>query len=292
MAKTFDAVTRSLLERHPTDWLNFLGLIHDEPARVVNSDLSTVTAEADKVIRVEGPVPWLVHVELQTRFDKTLPRRLLPYNTLLNLRHDLPVHSVAVLLQAQADGEELDGVLRLRSPDERCSLEFRYHVVRVWELPTEVLLSGGRGVLPLAPITASTEEGVPLIIEELKQRVDPAASSGEDREFWMATVLMTGLRFPWDKIEDWFRGITAMRQSSAYEHFVSEGRALGVKEGIKEGSLLEARKLILRIGQRSFGPPDSTIQARIESIADLESLEQLLEKLLSSTGWSDLLADL
>src|SRR4029077_1882678 len=161
MAKTFDAITRGLLESHPTDWLNLLGLIHGEPARVVNSDLSTITAEADKVIRVEGTEPWLVHVELQNRFDKTLPRRLLRYNTLLNLRHDLPVHSVAVLLQVQADGEELDGVLRQRSPDGRCSLEFRYQVVRVRKLPARILLAGGRGVLPLAPITASTEADVP-----------------------------------------------------------------------------------------------------------------------------------
>ena len=28
----------------------------------------------------------------------------------------------------------------------------------------------------------------------MKQRVDPTATSGEDCEFWMATVLMTGLR--------------------------------------------------------------------------------------------------
>src|SRR5437660_5237830 len=167
MAKMFDAVTRALLESHPTDWLNLLGLIHGEPAHVVNSDLSTVTAEADKVIRVEGPVPWLVHIELQTHFDKKLPRRLLRYNALLNLRHNLPVHTVAVLLQVEADGEELDGVLRQRSPDGRCSLEFRYHVVRVWELPTEALLSGGRGVLPLALITSTTEEDVPNIIYEM-----------------------------------------------------------------------------------------------------------------------------
>ena len=44
---------RSLLEKYPADWLNQLGLIHGEPVRVINSDLSSVTAEADKVIRVE-----------------------------------------------------------------------------------------------------------------------------------------------------------------------------------------------------------------------------------------------
>jgi hypothetical protein len=57
MSKLFDALTRSLLEKYPADWLNQLGLLHGELVRVMNSDLSTVTAEADKVIRVEGRSP-------------------------------------------------------------------------------------------------------------------------------------------------------------------------------------------------------------------------------------------
>ena len=40
MSKLFDALTRSLLEKYPADWLNQLGLIHGEPVRVMNSDLS------------------------------------------------------------------------------------------------------------------------------------------------------------------------------------------------------------------------------------------------------------
>jgi hypothetical protein len=277
VAKTFDALTRSLLENHPADWLTLLGLIHGEPARVVNSDLSTVIAEADKVIRVEGPEPWLVHIELQTSFDRTLPRRLLRYNALLNLRHDLPIHSVAVLLRSEADGPGLDGLLQKRSPDGRCSLEFRYHVVRVWELPTQELLSSGPGVLSLAPITVAAPEDVPAIIEELKQRVDPAGASPEAREFWAATALMTGLRFPWDLIKDSFRGITAMRESSAYVQFV------------KEGSIIEARKVILRLGQTRFGPPDEATRQKLAAMSELEQLELLIDNVYTSSDWDDLL---
>jgi predicted transposase YdaD len=129
---------------------------------------------------------------------------------------------------------------------------------------------------------------VPTIIEELKQRVDPAATSGEECEFWMATALMTGLRFRWDLIEDWFRGITAMRQSSAYEHFVSEGRAIGRKEGHLE----EARETLLRLGQIRFGPPDQTIEDALESVTDLKLLKSLLDRVITATDWSELVASL
>ena len=70
-----------------------------------------------------------------------------------------------------------------------------------------------------------------------------------------------------------------MVKPSAYEQFVSEG--------FEEGCLLEVRKLALKIGQDRFGPPDQTARAKIESITDLERLEQLVEDLAFTAGWSD-----
>ena len=70
---------------------------------MIDSDLSTVTAEADKVFRVVGPEPYLVHIEMQSSADPTLPRRLLRYNVLLDYRHDIRVWSVAILLRPEAE---------------------------------------------------------------------------------------------------------------------------------------------------------------------------------------------
>jgi len=33
--------------------------------------LSTITAEADEVYRVDGPKPYLVHIEMQAGADRT-----------------------------------------------------------------------------------------------------------------------------------------------------------------------------------------------------------------------------
>ena len=54
MAKEYDALTRMLLENHPADWLALFGLDAGHPVQVVNSDLSTLTAEADKVLLPRG----------------------------------------------------------------------------------------------------------------------------------------------------------------------------------------------------------------------------------------------
>ena len=55
MFKPFDITTKSLLEGYPESWLAYLGLVPDGPVTVIDTDLATVTAEADKVFRIDGP---------------------------------------------------------------------------------------------------------------------------------------------------------------------------------------------------------------------------------------------
>ena len=88
-----------------------------------------------------------------------------------------------------------------------------------------------------------------------------------------------------------------MRHSSAYEHFVSEGRAQGVEEGraqgVEEGSVLEARtSSSCESANAASALPTQQSGPRSKSMTDLKCLRQLLDKLLSATGWHDLLSDL
>ena len=76
--------------------------------QVVDADLSTITTEADKILRIEEPEPWMVHVEFQSSYDPELPLRIQRYNILAHYRHDLPVQSVVVLLREEADGPRTD----------------------------------------------------------------------------------------------------------------------------------------------------------------------------------------
>jgi hypothetical protein len=278
MAKRFDAVTRSILEKHPVNWAAIDDLVRGAAVDVINSDLSTLTTEADKVLRVNGPKPWLIHVEFQTRHDRKLPLPVLRYNTLLSYRHGLPVHSMAVLLHRAADGDDLDGVLRLSSPDGRCGLEFHYHVVRVWELDLENLLAGGIGTLPLAPLAASSEAEMPRIVKAMMQRVDPAATSADEREFWAASAMLASLRFPWESIKHWFQGVTAMQESSMNQGLLREGRAE------------EARRILFLQGEGRFGVPDEESRTKLESMSDVEQLERLAERILRVSSWTELLA--
>src|SRR5437764_15009208 len=103
MPQPFDASTKYLIEAQPADWLEYLGLPRAD-VDVIPADLSTVTAAADKVLRVRAGEPWLAHVELQASRDRELPERHLEYNVLLKRRHRLPVRSLVVRLRPDADG--------------------------------------------------------------------------------------------------------------------------------------------------------------------------------------------
>src|SRR5437868_1673315 len=101
--KPFDVSLKHLFEKYPGDWLAFLsrtlGFSSDGRAEVMDSDIATISAAADKILHVRGAIPWLLHVDLQASHDARLASRLLLYNVLLRHRHRLPVRSVVMLLR-------------------------------------------------------------------------------------------------------------------------------------------------------------------------------------------------
>ena len=154
MSRPFDATTRNLIEMNPAEWSAYLGHPVADPgrARLVDSNLSTITAEVDRVIRLEEPVPWLWNVEFQTGRDLDLAARLHFYSTLLHHHHKLPVRTSLILLRRAADGPELTGIHEMQYPGGEIYDWFRYDVVKLWEQPVEPILAAGLTVLPLAPV--------------------------------------------------------------------------------------------------------------------------------------------
>ena len=96
--------------------MGYLHLMANDPIQVMSTNVSTTAAETDQVYRIGGSPPHLVHTEMQHRWDATLPRRLWRYNALLDLKYDMRVRSVVVLLRPRADSKLLTGVLDLLPP--------------------------------------------------------------------------------------------------------------------------------------------------------------------------------
>jgi predicted transposase YdaD len=80
-----------------------------------------------------------------------------------------------------------------------------------------------------------------------------------------------------------------MRDSSTYMAILEEGEAKGRAEGEMLGRAEEARRILLRIGEKRFGPPDPATRTRIESITELDEPEALTLRVIEVESWAELL---
>jgi hypothetical protein len=79
MRKPCDATPKGLLEIGPADWPAFLG-VAARAVKVVDADLSTVTAATDKVLLVHADEgDCIQHFDFQSGPDASLPRRTHAY---------------------------------------------------------------------------------------------------------------------------------------------------------------------------------------------------------------------
>jgi hypothetical protein len=77
---------------------------------------------------------------------------LLLYNCALFRRHGLKVRSLLVLLHPGADSPQVSGFYERGFEDQLFDVALRYKVLRVWQVPAARWLSGGLGLVPLAPL--------------------------------------------------------------------------------------------------------------------------------------------
>jgi predicted transposase YdaD len=299
MAKPFDAALRELFELEPAAWLEFLGIpVADRSlVKVVDSNISTITAEADKVVRIDGDEPLIVHTEFLSGRDPEYPGKAHWYNTLLDRRHQVPVWTVAVLLRLAADGPELTGIYGKAFPGRGDYLWFRYDVVRIWLEPPERLLGSGLPLLPLAPVSNVAPERLPDVLTAVAARLRDDAGPELALTLWTATAILIGLRYPREQVGKLIEGVATMvlgirgiEESWVYQDILTKGLAEGRAKGLAEGRVQEAADVLLRLGRKRFGEPDQRVAERVAGVRELDRLNVLLDRILDVSSWDELLA--
>ncbi len=285
MTKEYDAATRHLIEINPRAWLKYIGIFGDSPATVIDSDLSTVTAEADKVIRIDDQVPWLVHLEMQANYDATLGLRMARYNILLEVRHKMPVLSVAILLRRLADGPTMTGLWQRKLPDGFCYHDFRYWIIRAWEQRADETLAGDMAILPLAPLADDAEDRLREIFAKLGKRFDAERAVAERQALWNCALGLAGLRYSEELIMTLTQEQNIMKESSYYQGILKEGEA----KGEAKGALNTAQAIFLSMGTKRFGEPGAAPLAALYQIQDVATLQALTLRVLDVNSWQELL---
>jgi len=274
----FDVSTKELVWDDPASWLDGLGIGPRGPVEVIDCDITTLSAAADKVIRVGGPEPYLVNIEFQSSHETTLARTLWYRQVALDYRHDLPVLTVLALLRKEAHSPSLTGTYERRMPDGRFTNRYDYHVVRLWQEDVEPFLNAGVGLVPLAPLTDVPEADLPQIVGRMAGRIN-AEPRPKAAKLWTATYLLMGLRYSDELTDSLLEGVLNMHESATYEKILRDGR------------ITEARRMLLRQGTKRFRTPDATTLAALEAIKDIDRLEAIGERILDPEihDWDELL---
>jgi len=284
MPGPIDDALKQLTELSPHDWV-VRGGWPDAPATLIDADIATISGAADKAIRVSGKPDWLLAVDFQSGHDTLakLPDLLL-YNSALFKRHGLMVRSLLVLLHRGADSPGLTGYYERGFPGELFEAALRYRTVRVWKVPARDWLSGGLGLVPLAPLGAVRQADLPAVVAQMKERFDretPRLAA----ELWSAAYILMGLRYQDALIETLLRGVTMLEESVTYQAIIRKGEAKGKAEGKAE----EARRVLLLQGRSRFGKPSAKVAAALDALNDVGQLEELAVRLLQVRSWEELL---
>jgi len=194
------------------------------------------------------------------------------------------------LLRPEADSKKLNGVLELRLPDKDRVVTFYYRVIRAWEQPVEPIMTGPLATLPMATLDNVPLEELPRLLERIDSRLAAEAPPPEAARMMTSALTLAGMRLDADIIETLGRRLRTMnilKDSSFYQVLQKWGR----EEGVREGEIKQARKILIRQGRIRFGRLAKPTRARLDAIDDLERLERLSERIFTATSWDDLLAE-
>ena len=100
--------------------------------------------------------PCIIHIEMQSRSDVTMPRRIYQYAAMLNNlnEEDIPVYSVVIWFTGSQQVESVYRVLHDGSEVNR----WQYRNITVYTMTKEQIISQGIGLLPFAAFAKDMQE--------------------------------------------------------------------------------------------------------------------------------------
>ena len=200
---------------------SILEQLPQETVSVKRSDFPIlVTDEAGK--------QYLVLLEIQSRWEKKFPLRLLDYRCRHLLKHDMEAISCVLLLKPSQWAEPFY---------KDTEVEFNYRLIRVYELDArEIIKDNIFCLMPFVPIMKHGKE----MVEQADEALYESPLSYEDKAD-MLTVMTIFSGLVSEKLAHMLvsKRRDIMIESAAYyiikEEGIKEGREKGLKEGIQEG---------------------------------------------------------
>ena len=291
MAQPFDVTLKEMLSQDAREFVSIFQL-PALPGKVLNVDLSTLTAATDIALGFGEPLAEIVDINFQSGPDSGVPSRCHLYSAALNFRYGVPIRTILILLRSKANLAAIDGKFTYQSGAS--GVVFRYEVVRLWKQSPDPFLTGGLSLLPLAtlcrmPEEKPLEESLREVIREIDRRLASECEYARAVRLMNAAFILTGLRVEKQFLGSLFEGVTIMHETSAYDQMIDEGIAIGEKKGERKGVIQTLLRTVLKFGIQKFGQPDSATKEALMAVDDAERLDRFVDAFPTASSWQDLL---
>ncbi|MBF0525082.1 MAG: hypothetical protein HQK56_08290 [Deltaproteobacteria bacterium] len=249
--------------------------------------LEALPQETASLMRSDFPIMWtneagqrqLVLLEIQTRWEKTVPRRLLAYRSRYQLKYNLDAISCVLLLRASKAATD-----HYRDQE----IDYRYRLIRVNELDAQQIIE--QGVLSLMPFVPLMRFGKKLA-SRAGEFIYESSLSKDDKAVMLTSMAILAAMVSTKLAQELFlRRKDFMIESPAFKMFakdafnrgLTQGIEKGIEKGIKKG-IEEGIKEGIKEGEEK-GKMEGMIRASRENLLEIlkERFEKLPRKMLQS----------
>ena len=284
MAGKWDTSTKWLVNTNPADfirWLlpvaEFTGVVEAKTLNLNNRDI-----EADNLyyFTLNG-ITCILHIEFQSYYDGLMAKRMWKYNSATTLMYDCPTDSFVIYLKrCKVTRPYYEWIF----PIGNTVHQFEFHVIKLWEIPAEVLKESGLSVL--LPLMVLSKGGKRRdVVEDAITTIQTV--EGEDaRDLLSLTYMFASLVFTKETDRHWlqrrFRMFEdALKNSWAYQEIWQEGEQTGVqKRAFAE--LQRQRRLLSSYVQMHFPHIVEMAKERGNAIDTSEVLDDLTLRILAA----------
>ncbi len=236
MASPWDGNLKRLVSEAPQDFISWL-MAGAQFESELSPHLQSRNIDADILYRIMiDEQPNLLHIELQTRSDPDMARRLWEYNVLATCRFGLPAYSFVIYLKKDRKIAESPYVWNMQRGQE--VHRFSFGVIKLWEISTlELKQLGLKGLLPLLPLTRDGNRQE--VVEDVIAGLSPAREK-PNKDLLSLAYGLAALVFNSTADHDWLRKRFSMledilKDSWAFQEIMQKGHDQGLKEGREKG---------------------------------------------------------
>ena len=261
--------------------------------------------EADVVAKLEtrdgNPKRVLIHIEIQTRPERNLNERMAEYYSLLRSRYKLPIFPIVVYLHGGRTGPAIEEYREELWETE--FLRFRYNGVWLARLNAEEYVErdppAGAALAALMDRSDKSRRRdlASLRVSMLSRVVESGLDEG--RQLLLIDLIETYFPLSAEQMESYQRLVSRKEHRKVQdveltwaEKLMEKGRATGRAEGRAEGretGLIDGkREALVSLLTAKFGPLTVGVTKRVESIDSLNTLDAMLERVLTATSLEEM----